>query len=69
MLDKYVVHITKPPSDLTNLEHGALFGPEADGPLSAVLSEDDLHVEEGQRPEAQHQEVRDQEGGAAVLFM
>ena len=54
--------------DLTNLKHGALLVPEADGSLAAVLSEDDLHVEEGQGAEHEHQEVGDQEGGAAMLL-
>ena len=55
--------------NLTDLKHGALLGPEADGSLAAVLSEDDLHVEEGQGAEHQHQEIGDQEGGAAVLLV
>ena len=60
--------ITEPHSDHTDLEHGALVGPEADGSLAAVLSEDDLHVEEGQGAEHEHQEVRDQERRSAVLL-
>ena len=41
--------------------------PDRDGALSVELSEDELHVEEREGPQGEHEDVRDEEGPAAIL--
>ena len=47
-------------------EQGTYF-PQADGPLSVELSQDDFHVEKGQGSQDQHQYVGDEEGSTSIL--
>ena len=41
--------------------------PDRDGALPVELSEDELHVEEGEGAQGEHHDVGDEEGAAAVL--
>ena len=41
--------------------------PDRDGALSVELAQYELHVEEREGPQGQHQDVRDEEGAAAIL--
>ena len=54
-------------SKYVTCEYGAYLFQGADGALSRVLADGDLHEEEGQAAEEKHDEVGDQEGAAAGL--
>ena len=48
-------------------EYGTYLVQGADGPLPRVLADGDLHEEQGQAAEQEHDEVGDEEGTAAGL--